>query len=140
MPDEMIPSPAETPDEDAPESGTSQAKNRPASGDEPKRPKAARRQAPPMPGLAELIEQLQRASGLVTLGILTPAKANVVVRCIAKSIDVVLRCQTASPEAPNQPELVAACRENPELISLVQGLLTDDQLAELLRQVSDDAA
>ena len=139
MPDGMIPSPAEKPDEEATESGHSQAENRRPVDEEPKRPKAARRRAPEMPGLAELIEQLQRASGLVTLVILTPAKANVVVRCIAKSIDVVMQCQTAGPGVPNQPELVDACRENPELISLVQGLLTEDQLAELLRQVSDDA-
>jgi hypothetical protein len=140
MSDGLIPSPAETPDEDAPESGNSKAQDQPAGDEKPKRPKAARRRAPEMPDLAELLEQLQRASGLVTLGILTPAKANVVVRCITKSIDVVMRSQTASPEASNQLAVVEACRENPQLVALLEGLLTDDQLSELLRQTGNDAA
>jgi hypothetical protein len=51
-----------------------------------------------------------------------------------------MRCQTATPGAPNQPELVEACRDNPKLIALLESLLTDDQLAELLREVNDDEA
>jgi hypothetical protein len=137
MPDAMIPSPAEKPDENTPESGHAQAENR-AGEKEPKRPKAARRPAPPLPDLAELVEQLRNVAGLVTLGILTPAKANVVVRCIVKSIDIVLKRQTASPGAPNPPELVAACRENPQIVGLLESLLTDEQLSELLRQVDGD--
>jgi hypothetical protein len=139
MPDEMIPSPAEKPDEEVPESGHSKAENRPAGDEEPKRPKAARRPAPPLPDPAELVEQLRNVAGLVTLGILAPARANVAVRCISKTSDIVLKCQTATSGAPNQPELVEACRENPKLVGLVASLLTDEQLSELLRQVDDDA-
>ena len=140
MPDDLIPSPAETPREKTSRKRHSKAPDCPTGDEEPNRPKAARRPAPQMPGLAELVAQLQQASGLVTLGILTPAKANVVVRCIAKCIDIVMRCQTSTPGAPNQPELVEACRENPQLVGLLESLLTDDQLTELLRQVNEDEA
>lgn len=138
MTDELIP--AGKPDDETSKTRASNTQNRPTGDEEPQRPQAARRRAPQMPSLAELVEQLRQASGLVTLGILTPAKANVVVRCIAKSIDIVMRSQTSTPGAPNQPELVEACRENPKLVGLLESLLTDDQLAELLRQVNDHAA
>jgi hypothetical protein len=136
MPDHLILS-----DEEPSAERNSKAGNRPASDQEPpKRPKATRRPAPQMPDPAELVEQLRNVAGLVTIGILAPAKANVVVRCISKSSDIVMRSQTATPGGPNQPELVEACRENPNLISLLETLLTDEQLAELLRQVNDDDA
>jgi hypothetical protein len=140
MPDELIPSPAETPNEKTSRKRNSKSQGRPTSDEEPDRPKARHHRAPQMPGLAELVEQLMQASGLVTLGILTPAKANVVVRCIAKSIDIVMRCQTATPGAATQPELVEACRQNPKLIGLLESLLTDEQLTELLRQVNEHEA
>jgi len=138
MPDELIPSPAETPDKKTSRSRTSKSQEQPTGDEAPERPKAARRRASQMPGPAELVDQLQQVSGLVTLGILSPAKANVAVRCISKASDIVMRCQTATPGAPNQPELVEACRENPKLVGLLESLLTDDQLSELLRQVNDD--
>ncbi len=138
MPDDLIPSPAEKPDEEATESSHSQAKDRRADDEPPKRPKAARRPAPPLPDPAELVEQLRNVAGLVTLGILTPARANVAVRCISKTSDIVLKCQTATPGAPNEPELVEACRENPKLVGLLQSLLSDEQVVELLRQVDGD--
>ena len=140
MTDELIPSRAEHPDEEPSDERDSATHEPPAGDEEPKRPKAARRPAPQMPDPAELVAQLKQVSGLVTLGLLTPAKANVVVRCISKSSDIVMRCQTSSPEGPNQPELVEACRDNPKLVALLESLLTDDQLAELLRQVNDDEA
>jgi hypothetical protein len=140
MPDELIPSTAGTPDEKTSKKRNSKSQDRPTGDEQPERPKTARGRAPQMPGLAELVDQLQQLSGLVTLGILTPAKANVVVRCIAKSIDIVMRSQTANSGAPNQPELVEACRENPKLVGLLESLLTDDQLTELLRQTNDDEA
>ena len=140
MPDELIPSPAEAPNEKTSRKRNSKAQDRPTGDEEPEQPKARHRRAPQMPDPAELVDQLQRVSGLVTLGLLPPAKANVVMRCISKASDIVMRCQTATPGAPNQPELVEACRDNPKLISLLESLLTDDQLAELLRQVHDDEA
>jgi hypothetical protein len=140
MPDELIPSPAEKPDEKTSRTRNSKAQDRPTGDEEPDRPKTARRPVPQMPSPAELVDQLQQVSGLVTLGILGPAKANAVVRCISKSSDIVMRCQTATPGAATQPELVEACRKNPKLIGLLEPLLTDDQLAELLRQVNDDEA
>jgi hypothetical protein len=139
MPDELIPSPAEKPDEKT-KKRNSKSQDRPTGDEEPDRPKAGRRRAPQMPDPAELVDQLQQVSGLVTLGLLPPAKANVVVRCISKASDIVMRSQTATPGAATQPELVEACRQNPKLISLLESLLTDEQLAELLRQVNDDEA
>jgi hypothetical protein len=139
MTDELIPSAGRL-DDEASKTRASNPQDRPAADEGPQQPQSARRRTPQMPDLAELVEQLRQASGLVTLGILSPAKANVVVRCIAKSIDTVMRSQLSTPGAPNQPGLVEACRENPKIISLLESLLTDDQLTELLRQVNDDAA
>jgi hypothetical protein len=140
MPDELIPSPAETPNEKTSKKRNSKAQHRPTGDEEPDRPKAGRRRAPQMPSPAELVDQLRQVSGLVTLGILGPAKANSVVRCISTSSHIVMRSQTATPGAATQPELVEACRKNPKLIGLLESLLTDEQLAELLRQVNDDDA
>jgi hypothetical protein len=136
----MIPAPAGKPEENASRERGSQTDDRPSGDKEPERPKA-RRRTPQMPGLAELVDQLQQVSGLVTLGILTPAKANVVVRCISKSSDIVMRSQAGGPQSvSNQADLVEACRENPKLLHLLEGLLTDDQLAELMRDVTGDDA
>jgi hypothetical protein len=140
MAEELIPSSAEKPDDKASRKRTSKSKERPTGDKQPERPKAARRRAPQMPDPADLVDQLQQVSGLVTLGLLPPAKANAIIRCISTASGIVLRCQTSAQGAPNQPELIEACRQNPKLIPLVQGLLTDDQLAELLRQITDDEA
>jgi len=140
MPDELIPSPVEKPDEKTSKKRTSKGQDRPTGDDEPEQPKARHRRAPQMPDPAELVEQLRQVSGLVTLGLLTPAKANSVVRCISTSSHIVMRSQTATPGAATEPELVEECRKNPKLIGLLKSLLTDDQLAELFRQVNDDEA
>lgn len=138
MSEEMIPSPAEKPDEKAHKKRGSKSKAQPNGDQQPERPKAAHRRTRQLPELVELVDQLRQVMGLVALGLLAPAKANPIIRCLSKSIDTVLRCQTSAPGAPNQPELMEACRQNPSLIALVRDLLTDDQLAELMRQVTDD--
>jgi len=91
-----------------------------------------------MPDLIELVGQLQQLSGLVTLGLLAPAQANLVLRSISKTIDVVLRSQTAPQTAATQSGLADACRQDPSLIGLFEPFLTQEQLEQLLRQVNDD--
>jgi hypothetical protein len=140
MAEEMIPSPAEKPDEKANKKRASKSKGRPNGDQQPERPKAAHRRTRQLPELVELVDQLRQVMGLLALGLLAPAKANPIIRCLSKSIDTVMRCQTSSQGVANQPELMEACRQNPELIPLVQDLLTDDQLAELMRQVTDNDA
>jgi hypothetical protein len=138
MPAELIPSPAEKPDEKTTKKRASKSTDQPTGQEETAGPKTGPRRAPQMPGLAELVEQLRQLSGLATLGFLSPATANIAFRCISKTTDIVIRCQTATPGAPNQPGLVAACRENPKLVPLLESLLTDDQLSELMRQITDE--
>jgi len=134
---ELIPSPPDKLDEKTSKKRTSKTTEQPTGQAEPERPKAARR-PPQMPTLAELVEQMRHVAGLVALGIMTPAQANIALRCISKTCDIVMRCQTSASGAPNQPGLVEACRQNPKLVHLLEPLLTDDQLTELLRQVTED--
>jgi hypothetical protein len=138
MAEEMIPSPAEKPDEKAHKKRAAKSQERPNGDQQPERPKAAHRRTRQLPDVVELVDQLRQVMGLLALGLLAPANANPIIRCLSKSIDTVMRCQTSSQGVPNLPELMEACRQNPKLIPLVQGLLTDDQLAELLRQITDD--
>jgi hypothetical protein len=138
MNEELIASPAEKPDETPSKKRTAKSKERPTCHQESERPKTANRRSPQMPQIADLLDQLRQVSGLVTLGFLSPGKANSVIRCLGKAIDTVLKCQDSGQGAAEQLEIMEACRRDPKLIALVKGLLTDDQLAELMRQTTDD--
>jgi hypothetical protein len=138
MPEEMIPA---TPD-DKPENSQrrqSRSKARQPENAETQRPRGSQHRSPRIPQPAELIDQLQQLAGLAAMGILRPDKANFLLRCIGKIADIAMKCPASAGAISDDAGLVEACRQNPNLINLVESFLTDEQLAELTRQVSQDA-
>jgi len=138
MPDEMIPStPAEKSTEPSAKRGKSKSKVPPSDGPQAEEPRGGRRPPHQIPRPAELIDQLRELAGLAALGILPTDKANFLLRCLSKIADISMRCPGAAEAIPNQQNLVEACRQNPKLLALLESFLTDDQVSEVMRQISE---
>lgn len=100
----------------------------------------SRRQSerPRLPSRDEILELLNRIPGMVIMGHLSPSKA----RVIQQNLQIQLKAQTQRPEVENQVEgsmeaLSEALRRDPELAKVLEGFLTDEQVAALLRQNTD---
>ena len=138
MPEEMIPAAPDDKPEDS-QRRQSRSEGRQSESAETQRPRGSHQRSPRIPQPAELIDQLQQLSGLTAMGILRPDKANFLLRCISKIADIAMKCPASAGAISDDAGLVEACRQNPNLIALVESLLTDEQLTELTRQVTQDA-
>jgi hypothetical protein len=139
MPEELIPSsPADKSEQKAPKRGKSKSKASPSGGPGEAQPRGARRRPQRIPQPAELIDQLRELAGLAAMGIVPTDKANFLLRCLSKIADISLKCPAMAGEIENQEGLVEACRQNPKLVGLVESFLTDDQLSELTRQITEN--
>ena len=99
--------------------------------DRPERGRAATRE--------RLLDELRTLSGLVTMGILPPARANLIQRGIKLQLDEIHRREAAPAAGPETEQLVEACIENPDLLDLVEPMLTDEQYQHLFSAVSGGA-
>ena len=99
--------------------------------DRPERGRAATRE--------RLLDELRTLSGLVTMGILPPARANLIQRGIKLQLDEIHRREAAPAAGPETEQLVEACIENPDLLDLVEPMLTDSQYDFVFRSVSGGA-
>ncbi len=139
MPEEMIPS--SSPEKSEPQAATrgkAKSKGHASGGSGREQPRGARRRPQRIPQPVELIDQLRELAGLAAMGIIPADKANFLLRCVSKIADIASRCPASADTLPNQDRLVQACRENPKLIGLLESFLTDDQLSELTRQITEN--
>jgi hypothetical protein len=116
----------------------SKTKQHATGGAENEQPRGTRRRPQRIPQPVELIDQLRQLGGLSAMGILPTDKANFLLRCMSKIADISLKLPATAEAIPNHESLVEACRQNASLIGLIEPFLTDDQISELTRQVSQD--
>jgi hypothetical protein len=90
-------------------------------------PQGAQRQAPRIPSVDEILEQLQKLDALVLLG-LPAAKANVIQRSLRIMLETQLRRSAATDQGLPNEALAELCRRNPAALNLVAPFLPEEQL------------
>jgi hypothetical protein len=85
----------------------------------------------------QCLAALTQLPGLVAMGLLTPAQANSMRATFATILQHHQKSQNAPTPARATPEVVQAVRNHPELATLLESLLTDEQLEALLKEARD---
>jgi hypothetical protein len=92
------------------------------------------RQGPRIPTRDEILQMLSQLNGMVMMGLVSTPKA----RVIQQNLQIQLKAQTQRPEADQREVsmegLGEALKRDPELIKLLEGFLSDEQVEWLLRQ------
>lgn len=107
--------------------------------------RAARNPRPPrgkasgsaIPNAEDCLQALARMPGLVALGILKPAQASAIRGCYA---DILAYHRGRAKEAEkglSNDDVRGLLRENPELLSLLEPLLTSEQVEMLMKDAGD---
>jgi hypothetical protein len=81
---------------------------------------------------------LSQLPGLITAEFLTPAEANAIHRVVET-----LLAESRTPQSTGSPQvlgkkIICIVRANPELLELLEPLLTDEQIESLMKDVMDD--
>jgi hypothetical protein len=88
------------------------------------------------PTREEICRQIGQLNGLVLMGLVEPAKANVVQRGLKILLDAEGR-QAEATEAGAAPEgLVEACRKEPGMVDLLEPFLSDEQMRWLVGELT----
>lgn len=92
----------------------------------------------PIPSVDELLANLKHLAGLVALGLMPPARAN----AIRANLVEILRWHGRAPAAGEGPRLadddvLAMLRERPELLKVIEPLLTAEQIALVTRDAGE---
>jgi hypothetical protein len=95
------------------------------------------RKGPRIPTRDEILQMLSQLNGMVMMGLISTPKA----RVIQQNLQIQLKAQTQRPEADqcevSMEGLGEALKRDPELIKLLEGFLSDEQVEWLLRQNTD---
>jgi hypothetical protein len=75
---------------------------------------------------------LMRLNGMVTLGMISPAQANVIQRNLRTMLDVQLKRARVEGGGQSADALVDLCRTDPRLLNLLEGFLSDEQMQWLM--------
>ncbi len=93
-----------------------------------------------LPTKEELLAQLLQLNGLVALGVISPAKANVMQRNLKIVLDSFRAEHREQDNAPDTADLIQRCREHPELLNVIESFLTDDQIQMVLAGMAEGTA
>ena len=137
MSDELIPA-TTSDDSHKKNKAKPKSKEQTSSAADPERGTSGSRRPRRMPELLDLLAKLEQLPGMVLLGLITPAQANVVQRSVNKLIDVVMHSQTSPSSVVHPAGLIDACRRDPQLIAIIEPLLSDGQLEGADAGVHDD--
>jgi hypothetical protein len=106
--------------------------------DEPEPNARGRSSKKRIPSIDDILEMLQQLNGLVALNLLSTAKAAVMHRNLRTILEVQLRRSQAGTGELPQEDLAELCRQNPRLLSILEGFLTDEQVRWLTGRVTED--
>lgn len=88
-----------------------------------------------LPDRDDLICQIRQLNGLVAMGMIAPAQANVLQRGLRMMLDECRR-QEATTSHLDPERLADFCRDDPSLLELFEPLLTEEQFAYLFAVAS----
>jgi hypothetical protein len=90
-----------------------------------------------IPDTDQILAMLMKLSGMVTLGMVSPAQANVIQRNLRIILDVQNQRARASNGGQSSQALADICRTNPQLLNLLEPFLDDQQMAWLMKSVQE---
>jgi hypothetical protein len=93
-----------------------------------------------IPSVEDCIKMLFELAGLMTMGMIGPAQGNAVRGAIRDALQFQLRAQGATAptaSAPLQAELLEQLRNNPQLLNLLEPLLSEEQIAAILKGITN---
>ena len=94
---------------------------------------AGRRKSTP-PSIDDIVQQLLQLNGAVAMGLISPAKANVISRNLRTMLDVHFRREVAVDGSIPHESLVDLCARDPQMLNVLAPFLTDDQVSWIMRQ------
>ncbi len=123
----------------APEGANPQNSNN-GGGPGGRKPNGGRRRpedATQIPSIDAILKMLLQLNGAVTLGFVSPTKANILHRNLKTVLDVQLRRSDNDETGATQEDLLDLCRQEPGALNVIQSFLTDAQVEWLMAQISD---
>jgi hypothetical protein len=90
-----------------------------------------------IPETEEILALLMQLNGLVTLGMVSPAQANVMQRNLRTILDVQRQKSRADSGGQSTQALADLCRTNPQLLNLLEPFLSDGQVEWLMKSMRE---
>jgi hypothetical protein len=90
-----------------------------------------------LPDTEEILGMLMQLNGLVTLGMISPAQANVLQRSLRTILDVQRQKSRADSGGQSTQALADLCRTNPQLMNLLEPFLSDAQMEWLMKSIRE---
>ncbi len=97
------------------------------------------RGASPIPDTQECLRALAQLPGLIAIGILKPAQANAIRANYQEILKQHEKSQTRAGEAGlSNADVLELARQNPDILSMLEPILTQEQIALVLKDGADD--
>ncbi len=90
-----------------------------------------------IPDTEEILAMLMQLNGLVMLGMITSAQANVLQRNLRTILDVQRQKSRADSGGQSTQALADLCRTNPQLMNLLEPFLSDAQMEWLMKSIRE---
>jgi len=101
-----------------------------------RRPRRGRKSE--IPTVDDVLKQVMQVNGMVVLRQLSPQAASTIIMGLKVVLDVQHQREALSQEQLASDALVAACRRDPQLVTLLEPLLTDEQLDHLVKEAGGE--
>lgn len=103
---------------------------------DPRENRRARRK-PEIPEIESLLGQLLQLNGAVLIGAVSPQQANLIQKNLKTVLDVQLKQAQPGGGGPASESLLELCRKNPSALQAVEAFLSDEQIQQLMDEITD---
>lgn len=103
------------------------------------RSESRRRRTTGVPTREECLRKLAQLPGLVAMKIISPAESNAISRSLQVILAEMRTSQSTGTSHVMNEQTLQVLRDHPDLQELLEPLLSDDQIDQLMRDVTDDA-
>jgi hypothetical protein len=94
---------------------------------------------PRIPDTDQILTMLMKLNGMVTLGMISPAQANVIQRNLRIILDVQNQRARVDGGGQSTQALADLCRTNPHFLNLLEPFLDDQQMDWLMKSIREDS-
>lgn len=91
-----------------------------------------------LPSVDELLHKLLQLNGAVALGTVSTKDANLLHKNYKTVLDVQLKRSNGESPIRDEQSLMEACRANPALLNTLEAFLTDEQLRQLMKELTGE--
>lgn len=91
-----------------------------------------------IPDINTILQMLMQLNGLIMLKLVSSQQANLIQRNLRAVLDLHLKRAREDWLGMPHEGLLELCRKDPSLVNLLDPFLTDEQVARLMKSVTDD--